>query len=148
MCKLFLNLLFFFFSFFYCFLLDFFFLVFRTDLCKGQISRVKITNYRKNGTTFKNLISMRPVYDSDQIYRFVIGIQFEIVDNVELGRRLYQLNKLIHLLPCSLPLRSKATARTNGTLCSYSILLFFLHRYTHMYDIIFLHFVSQLFLTS
>ena len=91
---------------------------------------------------------MRPVYDSDQIYRFVIGIQFEIVDNVELGRRLYQLNGLIHLLPCSLPLRSKATARTNGTLCSYSILLFFLHRYTHMYDIIFLHFVSQPFLSS
>ena len=72
---------------------------------------------------------MRPVYDSDQIYRFVIGIQFEIVDNVELGRRLYQLNKLIHLLPCSLPLRSKATARMNGTLCSYSspFFLFFLY---------------------
>lgn len=84
-------------------------------MSKGKVCRVKITNYRKNGQTFQNLLSMRPVMDADQIYRFVIGVQFVVENNSDLNRRLIQLDKLFHLLPSKIPLRSKPTARTNGT---------------------------------
>lgn len=87
----------------------------RSNLSKGKVCRVKITNYRKNGQTFQNLLSMRPVLDADQIYRFVIGVQFVVENNADLNRRLIQLDKLFHLLPTKIPLRSKPTARTNGT---------------------------------
>ena len=86
----------------------------RNDLSKGKISRVKITNYRKDGTTFQNLVSMCPVYDVDSIYRFVIGVQFEVSNDADFSRRLGQLSGLLQLLPSSIPLRSKATARANG----------------------------------
>ena len=86
---------------------------------------MKITNYRKNGQKFQNLVSLCPVYDSDKIYRYVIGVQFEIMNNFDLGRRLVQLNGLIHLLPSSLPLKSRATARTNGVYARNFYTVFF-----------------------
>lgn len=47
-------------------------------LSKGQDCHVKLTNYRKNGEKFQNLLSMKPVFDADGIYRYVIGVQFEV----------------------------------------------------------------------
>ena len=35
---------------------------------------VRVTNYRKNGDTFKNLVALRPVVDSNGVYRFCIGM--------------------------------------------------------------------------
>lgn len=44
----------------------------------GQDCHVKITNYKKDGSTFANLLSLRPVKDSNGIMRFVIGLQSEM----------------------------------------------------------------------
>ena len=44
--------------------------VIRNTLSKGQDCHVKLTNYRKNGEMFQNLLSMKPVFDADGIYRF------------------------------------------------------------------------------
>jgi len=52
--------------------------VIRNTLSKGQDCHVKLTNYRKNGEKFQNLLSMKPVFDADGIYRYVIGVQFEV----------------------------------------------------------------------
>jgi len=90
--------------------------VIRNTLSKGQDCHVKLTNYRKNGELFQNLLSMRPVFDADNIYRFVIGVQFEIKDDDNLKSRLVQLDKLLRLLPSKLPFRSKASARAKGAL--------------------------------
>ncbi|CAM9433591.1 unnamed protein product, partial [Chrysoparadoxa australica] len=49
--------------------------VIRNTLSKGQDCHVKLTNYRKNGEKFQNLLSMKPVFDADGIYRYVIGVQ-------------------------------------------------------------------------
>ena len=38
---------------------------------------VRITNYRKDGSSFVNLLSLRPVHDSNGVYRFCIGVQFD-----------------------------------------------------------------------
>jgi PAS domain S-box-containing protein len=90
--------------------------VIRNTLCKGQDCHVKLTNYRKNGEKFQNLLSMRPVFDADGIYRFVIGVQFEIKEDSNLKQRLVQLDKLLKLLPTKLNLRSKASSRAKGAL--------------------------------
>eukprot|EP00595_Chromulina_sp_UTEXLB2642_P002385 CAMPEP_0196767552 /NCGR_PEP_ID=MMETSP1095-20130614/41737_1 /TAXON_ID=96789 ORGANISM="Chromulina nebulosa, Strain UTEXLB2642" /NCGR_SAMPLE_ID=MMETSP1095 /ASSEMBLY_ACC=CAM_ASM_000446 /LENGTH=883 /DNA_ID=CAMNT_0042135995 /DNA_START=41 /DNA_END=2692 /DNA_ORIENTATION=- len=90
--------------------------VIRNTLSKGQDCHVKLTNYRKNGEKFQNLLSMKPVFDADGIYRFVIGVQFEITEDSNLKQRLVQLDKLLRLLPSKLNLRSKASARAKGAM--------------------------------
>ncbi|KAJ1428242.1 hypothetical protein B484DRAFT_396918, partial [Ochromonadaceae sp. CCMP2298] len=90
--------------------------VIRNTLSKGQDCHVKLTNYRKNGELFQNLLSMKPVFDADNIYRFVIGVQFEIKEDDNLKARLIQLDKLLRLLPSKLNLRSKASVRAKGAM--------------------------------
>jgi len=90
--------------------------VIRNTLSKGQDCHVKLTNYRKNGEKFQNLLSMKPVFDADGIYRYVIGVQFEVKEDQNLKERLVQLDKLLRLLPSKLNLRSKASARAKGAM--------------------------------
>jgi hypothetical protein len=90
--------------------------VIRNTLSKGQDCHVKLTNYKKNGELFQNLLSMKPVFDADNIYRYVIGVQFEIKDDQNLKQRLVQLDKLLRLLPSKLGVKSKASARAKGAL--------------------------------
>jgi PAS domain S-box-containing protein len=92
--------------------------VIRNTLSKGQDCHVKLTNYRKNGEKFQNLLSMKPVFDGDGIYRYVIGVQFEIIADQGLKKRLVQLDKLLRLLPSRLNLKSKASAQARGALAA------------------------------
>jgi hypothetical protein len=62
------------------------------------------------------LLSMKPVFDADNIYRYVIGVQFEVKEDSNLKQRLVQLDKLLRLLPSKLNLRSKASARAKGAM--------------------------------
>ena len=77
--------------------------VIRNNLSKGQDCHVKITNYRKNGDIFQNALSMRTIFDSANIYRYVIGIQYEVKENENLNQRLIQLDKLLRMIPSHLP---------------------------------------------
>jgi PAS domain S-box-containing protein len=90
--------------------------VIRNTLSKGQDCHVKLTNYKKSGELFQNLLSMKPVFDADNIYRYVIGVQFEIKEDSNLKARLVQLDKLLRLLPSKLAMRSKASARAKGAM--------------------------------
>ena len=54
---------------------------------QAEDTHVKITNYRKNGEKFQNLLTMRPVLDGDGLYRYVIGVQFELMDDDSLELR-------------------------------------------------------------
>ena len=74
---------------------------------------------KPRSTKFQNLLSMKPVFDADGIYRYVIGVQFEVVEDMNLKARLVQLDKLLRLLPSKLPgLRSKSKARAKGNLAA------------------------------
>jgi hypothetical protein len=61
---------------------------------------------------------MKPVFDADGIYRYVIGVQFEIVSDQNLKKKLVQLDKLLRLLPSRLNLKSKASAQARGALAA------------------------------
>ncbi|CAM9626313.1 unnamed protein product, partial [Hapterophycus canaliculatus] len=60
----------------------------------------------------------KPVFDGDNIYRYVIGVQFEILEDKGLKKRLVQLDKLLRLLPSRLNLKSKASAQARGALAA------------------------------
>ena len=79
--------------------------VIQRTLGKCEDCHVLLTNYRKSGEKFKNLLSMRPVLDADDVYRFVIGVQFEVIEDDNLPMRLGQLDKLLRMLPKKLPVR-------------------------------------------
>ena len=60
----------------------------RTEVCAvrtiqrslrcGKNCDVQISNYRKSGECFQNLLSLRPVHDTNHVYRFCIGVQCEV----------------------------------------------------------------------
>merc|ERR1712070_979550 len=76
--------------------------VIQDTLRRGVDCHVRITNYRKNGDTFLNLLSMSPVHDSNGVYRYCIGVQFEVQKNDKLKGRLKKLDALLQLLPAQL----------------------------------------------
>ena len=78
--------------------------VLHDSLSRGQDCHVKLTNYRKNGETFQNSLSLRAVYDSYNVYHYVIGIQHEIKDygHSDLKNRLMHQDKLLCLIPSRL----------------------------------------------
>eukprot|EP00953_Heterococcus_sp_UTEX-ZZ885_P018372 10261-Heterococcus_DN1.PRE.1 len=95
--------------------------VIRANLSKGQDCHVKITNYRKNGEKFMNLLSMKPVFDAQGIYRYVIGVQFEIIADSGLKKRLTQLEKLLHLMPNKLSTKSKSSSQRRTDLMTLAV---------------------------
>merc|ERR1719231_476064 len=84
--------------------------VIQDTLRRGVDCHVRITNYRKNGETFQNLLSMRPVHDSNGVYRFCIGVQFEVAQNAQLKERLKKLDMLLQLLPDKIEVQTRSAA--------------------------------------
>jgi hypothetical protein len=60
--------------------------------------RVAITNIRKDGTEFLNVISLHPVFDHNSKYSFVIGVQFEMTSNTVCGRSFQLVDQLLSLM--------------------------------------------------
>jgi len=83
--------------------------VIQDTLRRGVDCHVKISNYRKSGELFENLLTMRPVHDSNGVYRFCIGVQFEVTRDLSLKSRLAKLDKLVKLLPATLEVSSAAS---------------------------------------
>ena len=83
--------------------------VIQDTLRRGVDCHVKITNYRKTGDLFENLLTMRPVHDSNGVYRFCIGVQFEVTRDMSLKSRLAKLDKLVKLLPTTIEVSSAAS---------------------------------------
>jgi PAS domain S-box-containing protein len=81
--------------------------VIQDTLRRGVDCHVRITNYRKNGETFQNLLSMRPVHDSHGVYRFCIGVQFEVGSSSNLKQRLLRLDRLLQLLPDKIEVQTR-----------------------------------------
>jgi len=61
---------------------------------------------------------VHPVFDADGIYRHVIGVRFEIIENEDLKTRLVKLDMLLKMLPRKLPMKSQAAARAKGQLAA------------------------------
>ena len=73
--------------------------VIRDSLRRGTDCHVKITNYRKGGELFENLLTTRPVHDSNGVYRFCIAVQYEVSKSVNKDDLFADLWALVKLLP-------------------------------------------------
>ena len=47
----------------------------RQSIREGKDALVIVTNYRKDGAPFRNLLAIRPVHDSTGVFRFCVGVQ-------------------------------------------------------------------------
>jgi len=63
--------------------------------------RVVITNFRKDGVPFKNLLAMKPIFDStpSRNYRYVVGVQFDVSNEATSPTHFTLANSLIDTLP-------------------------------------------------
>jgi PAS domain S-box-containing protein len=64
----------------------------------GLSTSVIITNCKKNGVTFHNLISLKPVIDENKNYLYCIGIQTEIGRNTNIAREITNIIDVINVL--------------------------------------------------
>eukprot|EP00607_Mallomonas_marina_P004454 CAMPEP_0182437004 /NCGR_PEP_ID=MMETSP1167-20130531/84738_1 /TAXON_ID=2988 /ORGANISM="Mallomonas Sp, Strain CCMP3275" /LENGTH=434 /DNA_ID=CAMNT_0024629753 /DNA_START=106 /DNA_END=1410 /DNA_ORIENTATION=+ len=61
--------------------------------------KVAITNFRRDGTAFKNLLAIKPVFDTKGEYEYVIGVQFDISSQRSSSYALRLVDALVKLLP-------------------------------------------------
>ena len=71
----------------------------------GADCTLRLTNYKRSGKPFANLLSLRPVHDSNGVYRFVLGVQADASS----GEATIELIvALLHLLPSRIKLALNA----------------------------------------
>lgn len=68
-------------------------------LKEGRPVKVAITNFRRDGTPFRNLLAMKPIFDSDGGYAFVLGIQFDIGVTDASAKKMKIIDDLFRVLP-------------------------------------------------
>jgi len=61
--------------------------------------KVAITNFRRDGTPFRNLLAIKPVFDQHGAYQYVIGVQFNISENSSSSLSLRMVDNFMKLLP-------------------------------------------------
>ena len=81
-------------------------------LREGRAVKVAITNFRKDGTPFRNLLAMKPIFDSEGGYAFVLGIQFDIGTSDASAKKMKIIDDLFRVLPNTV--MAGATATTMG----------------------------------
>ena len=65
---------------------------------KGVDCFVRLTNHRKDGSTFQNLLLLRPIFDTCGVMRFMLGIQSEMTVHMT-KTKLHRLQRLLDHLP-------------------------------------------------
>jgi PAS domain S-box-containing protein len=68
-------------------------------LRNAQPCKVALTNTRKDGTEFFNLLSMKPIFNSEGVYSYVIGVQFDISNPESSVKQIQLIDDLLSILP-------------------------------------------------
>ena len=80
-----------------------------TALRSASPVKVSITNFRKDGMPFRNLLSMKPIFDDAGEYRYVVGVQFDVTQSDSTPAKLKLANELMKLLPDVIPTTTAAS---------------------------------------
>ena len=76
--------------------------VIQNTLGKGVDCAVRITNYKKSGEAFEQLLALHPILDTSDRYRFCFGVHYEITPALPLKTIVAKISKLIKTLPSKL----------------------------------------------
>ena len=86
--------------------------VIKEAMSTGSPCHVRMLNYRKDGTMFNNMLTFRPIFDSEGHMVFGVSINIEVVDSFgRLKPLLTQVDRLNKLLPEKIPLPSPPSVR-------------------------------------
>lgn len=73
-------------------------------LHNGETTKVMITNFKKDGTPFKNLLALKPIFDEIGDYAFVVGIQFDCGQNdSNIAVKFQMADTFFNLVPNKVP---------------------------------------------
>ncbi len=61
--------------------------------------KVAITNFRKDGMPFKNLLAMKPIMDEHGRYRYVVGVQFDVTQDEATPAKLKLADEVMRMMP-------------------------------------------------
>lgn len=78
----------------------------------GSECHVRLTNYRKDASTFKQLLSLRPMHDTNAVYRFCIGAAVELKEGTgaDLEDEFAAVAALLDAIPCQIQTTSMRAA--------------------------------------
>ena len=62
---------------------------------QAKTTTVRVTNYKKDGTEFVNVLTLHPVHDSTRTYRYSIGLQAEAANDASEGAALEKLRSVL-----------------------------------------------------
>jgi PAS domain S-box-containing protein len=80
----------------------------KSSVQNAELCAVQITNYRKSGESFSNLLVMRPVKDSNGLLRYCIGMQLELDGSLECEKMMRLLATLMDVMPSVIDLTDPA----------------------------------------
>lgn len=72
-------------------------------LKNAQPIKVSITNVRKDGTHFKNLLSLKPIFDNTGKFRYVVGTQFDVSQPDATPAKLQLIDEVMRMIPTVIP---------------------------------------------
>lgn len=70
-----------------------------TALKNAQPIKVGLTNVRKDGTEFFNMLAIKPVFDLHGNYTHVIGVQYDITSSTSSSADVQRVEDLLEILP-------------------------------------------------
>lgn len=72
-------------------------------LKNAQPIRVAITNTRKDGTPFKNLLALKPIFDNTGKFCYVVGVQFDSSQPDATPAKLQLIDEVMRMIPTVIP---------------------------------------------
>ena len=71
-------------------------------LANARPVKIVLTNKRKDGSEFQNLLAMKPVFDGAGSYTYVVGVQIDVSDPRATKEQVQLVSDLLALLPNTL----------------------------------------------
>ena len=86
----------------------------------GSDCCVRLTNYKRDGTTFKNLLTMRAMADGGNTTRFFMGVQKELTAGLDVAKDAAACAILCQLVPPLFTETNSASVNSGGAASSAS----------------------------
>lgn len=85
--------------------------------------QVQLLNRRKDGEDFLHMLALRPLFDSEGLYRFMLSVSLEVTESYgDMKHHLMQLDRLLKLIPKKMPVPSPAGARERALVARHTVL--------------------------
>ena len=71
-------------------------------LREGKQVKVAITNFKKDGSPFRNVLALKPIFDKNGEYSFVVSIQINVGGTHASPKKMKIIDDLFKILPSTL----------------------------------------------